>query len=314
MVTVNLETDIQTFIAQYPWLLNINYQNIPKLKDNSSEMEYFIEGCRIDLILKDMLTGVPVLVEFKRGDLVRDNIGQILEYKARVISKINNEESLLYILFGNKITIPKLVLVVRSSDDYGRIACHLQNIELIEYGNIEKKIITGDVSFRKTVEDFSHTIKNATPAVNIDRNEYLETHVFSILRKLFKKYNKEDEWPYYRNYDQGEYWPLRDKFINSWYFKNEKISFGLYEDILFKNDLSICFSYYLPNREIADKLEIEIKNEINDFDDIINKPDGISYYILDIRYGSSYFYENVEKILDYNFKKYLDLLNRYKNN
>ena len=310
------EKDIHTFIAQYPWLLNVNYQNIPELKDVSEIEVHVAGGKRIDLVLKDVITGFPVIVEFKRGDLNRDDIGQILEYRARILNYLNNEDSLLFKIFGNKLSAPKMVLVVKRSDEYGIIACNLQNIELYQYGNIEEKIISGDVPFRKTVEDFSNTLKHAAPTINRERSNFLETNVLSVLKELFKEKNIENKWPYYNNYNLGEFWPFRKCFLNNWFFSDQEISLGLYEDILFYNDLAVCFSYFLPNSEIAEKLETKIKTEKEEDKFTTDKyPDDESTkYFLDIRYEPNYFYSNkdvIKNILSYNLNNYLEICGWY---
>jgi len=309
METVKRELDIQSFIGEYPWLLNINYQNIPELQDESSDMEVHIEGNnRIDLILRDVSSGYPVIVEFKKNDLNRDNIGQILEYRARILSFLNKPESILYEIFGNTLSAPKLILVVRSSNQYGRIACHMQNIELFEYGNIMEKIVLNELPSKKSMDDFSLILKSKTPIIDNNRNDYLEKEVYSILKNIFKKYGYENEWKYYNNYDIGEYWQLQDKFLNNWYFKHQKISFGLYEDILIENDLAVCFSYFIPNEDLAVKIKKEILMEKNDYKGIKIRPEpGSPYFMVDVRYDSEHFFNNVENILEYNFQKFLEI-------
>ncbi|MCL2042786.1 MAG: DUF4263 domain-containing protein [Treponema sp.] len=313
METIKYEWDIQKFISEYPWLINLNYQNIPELKEFNKDKEFYIEGNkRIDLILKDSVTGFPVIIEFKRGDLTRDNIGQILEYRSRIIASLNNEDSTLFRLFGNKIVSPKMVLVVRSSDDFGKISCNLQNIDLVEYGNIESKILSGDIGFIKSIDDFSKTIKTSNPPINYERSIYLENNVYSILFNLFKKYGFVDKWRYYNNYDIGEYfWNYKTTFLNKWILKDQVISIGLYEDILFKSDMYVCISFCSKNIEILNKLKELILSEKDNICCECNSWTMDSDFLLDFRYNPNDFYnnDNTEKILENTIKNYLKIVN-----
>jgi hypothetical protein len=290
----------------------MNYQNIPELKNNEKEMEFKTsDKKRIDLILKDQLSGRPVIVEFKLYDLDRETIGQILEYKTRIVVGINDEDNILFKIFRNKLVTPKTVLVVRHSDEYGRIACNLQNIELFEYGNIKEKLL-GDIQneYRKSIEDFAASLHNVTPRISSDRADYLTKNVYDILEELFRQYKIESHWLVYKNYEIGEWWSqLKYCFLNKWLFKNEDISIGVYEDILEKGDLSVCICYYSKKEEKLRDLEAKLKNEDkNEVKMSCIKKDAAtsSYHILEQRYDPAYFYNNVKDLFDFNLKVYLD--------
>jgi len=312
METVDLEKDIQQFICDHPWLLNINYQNVRELRDNDEEMEFHTEeNKRIDLILQDNL-GFPVLIEFKIGKLTRDTIGQILEYKARIITSLNKKEKKLYKIFGDKIISPKMVIVVKSSDDYGKIACHLQNIDLFEYGNIKSKIFT-DIEFRKAADAFSETLKNKIQHISPDRYLSLENNVISVIKDIFKKYGIEDKLCPYKNYDSysiGDFWDYRSMFLNRWILKDREISIGIYEDILQKENMPVCISYVSYSKDKLEALEKSINDENNSyFDHKIQ--DDVDYYMLNFWYKSEKFYEDVRNIIEFNIKKYLELYQKY---
>jgi len=316
METVDKEKDIQLFIADNPWLINVNYQNVPELKDNDEDMELHIEGNkRPDLILKDTLTGDPVIIEFKRYDLTRDTIGQILEYRSRIITSLNNTENILFRIFGNKIAAPRMVIVVRSSDIYGKIACRLQNIDLVEYGNFESKIINGNINF-KSIEEYTKILQTATPPMNDERTIYLENNVYSVLKDLFKENNIEEKWKYYKKGDHyvatDGYWDYRDLFLNKWVLKDEEISIGIWEDIWENCDFSVYISYCSNNKEKLEKLQESLSSEKEyiSFKPHLkeeNENSKDSYFILDFKYESSVFYKNVRKIFEINLKKYLSI-------
>lgn len=312
MKKLTYEGDIQRFIAQYPWLLNLRYQNVPELKKNG--LEYYVEGNkRTDLILKDNVTNYPVVVEFKYWDLKRQDIGQILEYKARIFTSFNNENEELYRIFGKNIFSPKLVLVVRSSDEYGRITCSLQNIELFEFGNMEKMIIE-DIPFIKRVEDFSESLKEHSPPITEDRNEYLQNNVYSIIEELFKKYGLSEKWKYYQNRNIGEWKNYTNIFLNRNILPDELVQMGIYEDILENKDMSVCIEYWTglsgedkKQKKNLDRLEKLLNSNVNLTKDIKANIDDNEEYWLIVRYKYNIFYRNIEKIIDFNLASYLKI-------
>ena len=121
------EKDVQNLIADFPWLLNLDYESVEQLERKGKEYG-LSQKKRADLILKDKKSGRPVIVEFKASTFHRENIGQILEYRARIISEYNNDESILREIFHNKILSPIMILVVPECDAEARLACNLSGI------------------------------------------------------------------------------------------------------------------------------------------------------------------------------------------
>jgi hypothetical protein len=315
MKKVNNERDIQNFIAKFPWLLNLRYQNVPELKKNG--YEYSIEGNkRSDLILRDNVTNCPVVVEFKYWNLIRNDIGQILEYKARIFTSFNDENEELYRVFGKNLFSPKLILVVRSSDEYGRIACSLQNIELFEFGNMEEKIIN-DIPFIKGVEDFSKSLKEHSPPITEDRNEYLQNNVYNIIEELFNEYGISNKWKYYNNYNIGEWKNYKNIFLNRNILPEESVQMGIYEDLLNDKDMSVCIEYWtcLSGEDIKikknlEKLEKLLKSNTNLTKDIKSTIDESEEYWLIVKYKYDIFYKNIKKIIDFNLSNYLKIFSK----
>jgi hypothetical protein len=126
------EKQVQELIADFPWLLDLNYRRVTELKNKG--MEYIISANqRIDLVLMDAITERPVIVEFKALSFYRENIGQILEYRSRLIAEMSRVDSRLYEVFGNRLSAPVLILVVPEIDSEARLACNLSGIEVYEY-------------------------------------------------------------------------------------------------------------------------------------------------------------------------------------
>jgi hypothetical protein len=319
MIQIREEKDIQRFISNFPWILNINYRNVPELDKNG--LEYYINGNkRTDLILKDCITNCPVVVEFKYWDLKREDIGQILEYKARIFTHFNDENELLFKIFDKKLFLPKLVLVVRSSDEYGRIACNLQNIELYEFGSLEKKIIE-DIPYVKRLEEFSKSIKKSSLSIDEDRNEYLENNVYKVIEELFEKYKIRNKWHNYRNANIGEWYNYKTMFLNKWILQEEDISIGIYEDLIYDNNMEINVTFYSwknnPEeiKQVKKKIKIlekYLKNKENLTQDIFleepSNDDGVYECFLTQKYENKIFYENVKKIMDFSISSYLKVI------
>src|ERR1017187_2761532 len=132
---MNDEQELQDFIADNPWLLNPNYERVPELAD--VDLEYQAgDQTRIDLILRDRVSRSPVVVEFKFTPFYRENVGQILEYRARVATSFNKQNSRLHSIFKDYILAPKLALVVKECDNFTRVACNMAGIAIYEYRNL----------------------------------------------------------------------------------------------------------------------------------------------------------------------------------
>lgn len=264
---INNERDLQEFIALNPWLINLNYETIPNLPNNG--MEYITSNQkRIDLILRDRVIGNPVIVEFKFTPFYRENIGQILEYKTRVITEINKNESLLFNIFDAYISIPKMVLVVKESDDFSKIACNMNGIEIVEFKKFAKEIsLPGKF---ETLNDFSEKYKDTVLPISFNRGNEIEKLVYQKIKDILLSHGFDNELVTPRNTNGYFYTEFNTMFINRWLFSNEEISIGIYEDII--DTKKVVISFYITNKEIyIESLEIcnqilntNLKNEWND--------------------------------------------------
>jgi len=225
------EKEIQELIANYPWLININYEQIPDI-DNLG-MEYPLsDRKRLDLILKDIISNRPVIVEFKATPFLRENIGQILEYKARVVSQLNENSSFLKIVFGNNILSPKLILIVSDYDEASKIACNLSGIDLIKYDkNIQE---LKDPSQIKFLEDATEKLKNDYIPVTDARHVIIES-IYEKILLLAKEFNLTNIIKLFRYPKSMYHWALANFFINLWLFEPEDLSIGIYENIFLED-------------------------------------------------------------------------------
>lgn len=244
------EKEVQELITDFPWLLNLDYENIPQLKNKG--MEYRLsESKRADLILRDRRTGKPVIVEFKAVPFYRESIGQILEYKARVINEYSNETSILREIFENKMFSPIMVLVVPHYTAEAALACNLSGIDIYEYDKTISEFVHPEK--RKTLEEFIKSINTGDIPFAPERSTYVNA-VYEEIRDLLNELDLMKEWEAYKN-PPGEYLSEMNRlFINKSLFSNNEICIGIYEDVFSDNVLDeITIEYYSRNKEPLNK-------------------------------------------------------------
>lgn len=234
------EKEVQDFIADYPWLLNFNYERVPQLKNKG--MEYILsDSKRADLILRDKNSGQPVIIEFKAVPFYRENIGQILEYRARVINEYSSDDSILKQIFEDKLFAPKLVLVVPECTAEARLACNLSNIDIYEYNKTVPEIIVPEK--RKTLDEFIEAYKSDDIPVSNTRDQYVDD-TYTKIRKVMEEENALYGWKNYKSAKAEYLEVLNNLFINKTLFPTEDVMIGIYEDIFSdSNDIKIeCYS------------------------------------------------------------------------
>lgn len=238
------KSDLQTFIAENPWLLNINYENIPELPNNGLEFQIGSQN-RIDLILRDKVNSNPIIVEFKFTPFYRENIGQILEYRARVVNLFKKENSVLFEIFKDFIQCPRLILVVKECDVFFRVACNMSGIELFEYKNFYNEF--KDPTKVMQIQDYTAAFKKSILPLSLERGDDLEKMVYGPIKTILSEYDKLSAWKDPRQstgYYLNQY---NNMLINRWIFSDEIVSIGIYEDI-FSNG-NVCISYFSYNKE-----------------------------------------------------------------
>lgn len=253
------EKQVQELIADYPWLLNIDYEIVSGLKNKG--MEYILsDNKRADLILRDRMTGRPVIIEFKAVPFYRENIGQILEYKARIISESTNENSVLKDIFGDKVYSPIMILVVPNCSAEARLACNLSGIEIYEYNKIVKEILIPEK--KQSLEDFKKSFDNEDIPFNVDRDDLVK-RIYNDIRDVLSKENLLDGWVGYKK-PSGEYFPtLNNLFVNKWLFSNNSISMGICEYIFDEEHSNfVAIEYFSTNEKLLVKF-IEKYRELN---------------------------------------------------
>lgn len=257
---INLsEKQVQQLVADYPWLLNIDYEIVSGLKNKG--MEYILsDNKRADLILRDRISCRPIIVEFKAVPFYRENIGQILEYKARIIRESTNEYSVLKDIFGDKIYSPIMVLIVPNCSAEARLACNLSGIEIYEYNRIIQELLVPEK--KRSLEEFKKTFNKDEIPFDMNRDD-LVGMVYDDIREVLSKENLLDGWIGYKK-PSGEYFPtLNHLFVNKWSFSNAPISIGICEYIFDEEYLNfVAVEYFSTNEKILLKF-IEKYRELN---------------------------------------------------
>ncbi|WP_461207769.1 PDDEXK family nuclease [Clostridium sp. DL1XJH146] len=253
------EKEVQCLIADYPWLLNLDYEIIPQLKNKGMEYQ-LTENKRADLILKDKKSGRPVIVEFKAVPFYRENIGQILEYKARIINEYSSENSILKEIFGEKMFTPILILVVPECTAEARLACNLSSIDIYEYSANVPEIIMPEK--REMLDDFISNYSKDDIPFSEERDEFVN----GIYNRIYELLCEEDLTNGWKNYKDpaGEYFVVMNHlFINKCIFSNYDVSIGIYENI-FSDSSEIIIEYYSANSKILNEfsekyMELDLK-------------------------------------------------------
>ena len=275
------EKQVQELIADFPWLLNLNYHRVPELKNKG--MEYVVGASqRIDLILRDGITERPVIVEFKAVPFTRENIGQILEYRSRLVLEMSREDSRLNELFGDKLSSPVLLLVVSEIDDDAQLACNLSGIEVYEYEKSLNEFTKPEK--RKTLEEVTESLNRSALPATEDRWEYVEK-LDQEIRELLSEMNMEGGFKKYRRSGSVFSYNLDHFFINQWLFSDYDVSIGICEEILTDSFDEVAFSYYSDDKERIEVFREVLqkgrrnKNDVPQISVYGNDDDGIEYMI-----------------------------------
>ena len=300
------EKEVQCLIADYPWLLNLDYEIIPELKNKGMEYQ-LTENKRADLILKDRKSGRPVIVEFKAVPFYRENIGQILEYRARILNEYSSDNSQLKEIFKEQMFSPILLLVVPTCSAEARLACNLSGIEIYEYSKTVPEIIVPER--RKTLDEFVSEMKKYDLPFTAERCEHID-EIYEQIHAVLTEENLSFGWKNYRN-PTGEYFvSLNHLFINKNIFSDWDISIGICENVFDsldqivvefysnsfdllndfreeyikskfepKNDKEIdkstydgcCWSFYIDKKKFINDVENSIKPYIHNYMTIMSK-------------------------------------------
>jgi len=140
------EIEIEDYLYKNPWLINPSYEiaRIKGEKVNGRQVNVGNEvsgGRYIDLLLKDTLSGRPVIVELKKDEIQRKDIGQTLEYRTLLLVLPDDIREQFSSEFGKIYLVPKLVLVGENCTEEVRLSANLAGIEIKELKRKDISII-----------------------------------------------------------------------------------------------------------------------------------------------------------------------------
>ncbi len=205
------------------------------------------------LLLRDRKSGRPVIVEFKAVPFYRENIGQILEYRARILNEYSSENSMLKQIFQQQMFSPIMILVVPTCTCEARLACNLSGIEIYEYSKTVPEIIAPEK--RKTLDEFVSEMKEDIIPFTAERCEHID-EIYERIQKLMSEESLLDGWKNYKN-PKGEYFSnISHLFINKCIFENNDISIGIFENV-FADLNQITIEYYSDSFDPLNKFKEE---------------------------------------------------------
>lgn len=153
-----LEKHIEDIIYESPWLLDERF-DIPNIRgavknQPSRQVNVGPNGVNryIDLLFRDTRDNRPVIIELKKGDLVRENIAQILEYRALVVSLDEDKKDEWFNAFGKNYYCPKLILIGTNVTESIEISANLAGIEIRLLKGLERLSVDfseiGQISYK----------------------------------------------------------------------------------------------------------------------------------------------------------------------
>lgn len=174
-MTNKKEIEIEDFLYENPWLIDPSYEiaRIKGEKVHGRQVNVGNEvtgGRYVDLLLKDTLSGRPVIVELKKDEIQRKDIGQTLEYRALFLVLPDNIREQFNNEFGKNYIVPKLVVIGENCTEEIRLSANLAGIEVKEL----KRKIKKSIDIEKVVKEFR------------DYREFIEQKSMSFRGKISK--------------------------------------------------------------------------------------------------------------------------------
>lgn len=253
-----LEKDIEDIIYSSPWILDERYI-IPKIKGSRNEFGRQINvggvclNRYIDLLFKDTRDERPVIVELKKNQLKREDIGQILEYKALLVSMEECSRDEWQSEFGKNYYYPKLILIGTGASEEVKITANLVGIEIRILVGVEEL----EVNF-KSIDDINKKLNNWNEFLNTG-NRTLEDRMYWIEETY--------EWckDAINNSELKEQIAINDLFISKPKGKSQKGKQGWIDDLVYpfinigiyykEEGLDLCgiYEYFDENMPFSDE-------------------------------------------------------------
>jgi len=262
-----LEKDIEDIIYTSPWLLDERF-DIPNIKGKANripgrQVNVGNNGVNryIDLLFRDTRDNRPVIIEIKKGDLIRENIAQILEYRALVISL--DEESRIEWLdeFGRNYYCPKLMLIGTNASAEIRISANLAGIEIRTLMGEEKIAVdfTEISQINQRLNEWNNFRKSGNRMLE-ERDDWVR-EIYDWLKDVVNSFDN-NEITVKKLYETSK----KDSWVAGWTFPfinlsvlyKENYLCGLYEyydELICYSDEYIYFDFFIQVLECGDANE-----------------------------------------------------------
>lgn len=235
-----LEKDLEDIIYNSPWLLDERYV-IPKIKGSRNEFGRQINIGRngfnryIDLLFKDTKDNRPVIIELKKESLSRENIAQILEYRALVVSTDGERKIEWQNEFGQNYYCPKLILIGTSVSEEVKLSANLAGIEIRTLAGVEDL----EVNF-SNIKNINDKLNNWNKFLNTgnrtleDRDEWIE-EIYRWTKEIIYEYEYENKEVttikklYKTSTKDAWITEMVNPFINIPFYYKDRYLCGLYE-------------------------------------------------------------------------------------
>lgn len=166
------ESFVEDLIYLSPWLLNESYL-IPEIKGSRGEYGRQVNignnnSRFIDLLFKDARDYRPVIVELKRGKIIRENIAQILEYRALIVSMTDDLKAEWEAEFGKNYYAPKMILIGDDIDTETMLSANLAGVDYRCFGKEERNELNIDFDeIKSKISDWNTLRKNGNRGLGI---------------------------------------------------------------------------------------------------------------------------------------------------
>ena len=271
-----IERDIEDIIYKAPWLLDERFviADISGSCGKGRQINIGRNGVKrfIDLLFKDIRDSRPVIVELKKEVLARENIAQILEYRALIVSMDEKNKMEWQNEFGINYFSPKMMLIGLEVPEEVRISANLAGIDIKQLSGLDKLEVDfsqiGEITSK--IEQWSTFLKSGNRHID-DRGEWVES-VFDLVVNIIDDYpddvstcNAVCRTSSKNSYITEEVFP----FINIPILYNDNHLLGLYEyyddKVKFSNEHIYCdFVMNCVDRLKANNELEGIKNKVKD--------------------------------------------------
>ncbi|MBR1738460.1 MAG: hypothetical protein IJ736_15885 [Firmicutes bacterium] len=139
---------LEEIIYNAPWLIDEKLA-VANIKGETGENGRHIclsfnKSRFIKLLFKDTRSNRPVIVDIINGDVGKENVADIMLYRAILVSTTDENRKALESEFGNNYHCPRLIIIGKSASADMYISANLAGIEILTYADDKETAINFD--------------------------------------------------------------------------------------------------------------------------------------------------------------------------